>query len=82
MVCDAHGYPLNFTLSPGQHADSAYFAETLDQVRLPGRRGRPIKRCREIIADTGYDSHATPYLSNHCATEHAPETEAGATKGV
>jgi transposase len=58
-----HGYPLSFTLSPGQHADSTYFVETLDQVRLPGRRGRPIKRCRNVIADKGYDSEA---LRQHC----------------
>lgn len=67
MVCDAHGYPLSFTLSPGQHADSTYFAETLDRVRLPGRRGRSIKRCREIIADKGYDSDA---LRRHCDRHH------------
>ena len=30
---------------------------------MPGRRGRPVKRCRHLIADKGYDSDA---LRRHC----------------
>ncbi|WP_425298891.1 transposase [Pseudomonas duriflava] len=46
LLCDAHGYPLGFTLSPEQQADSRNFIPLLDQVRLPGFKGRPCKRCR------------------------------------
>ncbi|ENA29992.1 hypothetical protein HMPREF1487_08246 [Pseudomonas sp. HPB0071] len=56
LICDTNGYPLSFTLSPGQQADSRNFIPLLDQVRLPGSQGRPRKRCRTVIADKGYDS--------------------------
>lgn len=28
----------------------------MEHVRLPGLKGRPLKRCRFIVADKGYDS--------------------------
>lgn len=63
LLCDARGFPLTFTLSPGQQADSQHFIPLLEQVRLPGTRGRPRKRCRRIVADKGYDSET---LRHHC----------------
>nr|WP_237709553.1 IS5 family transposase [Pseudomonas psychrotolerans] len=63
LLCDAQGFPLTFTLSPGQQADSRHFIPLLEQVRLPGTRGRPRKRCRRIVADKGYDSET---LRRHC----------------
>ncbi len=56
MVFDSHGFPLTFTLSPGQDSDTRHFMPTLEQVRLPGPAGRPRKRCRYVVADKGYDS--------------------------
>lgn len=56
LLCDSQRFPLTFTLSPGQQADSQHFIHLLEQVRLPGTRGRPRKRCRRIVADKGYDS--------------------------
>ncbi|MGP9500571.1 MULTISPECIES: IS5 family transposase, partial [unclassified Halomonas] len=56
LVCDSHGWPLAFTLSPGQQADSRHFISTLESVYLPGRVGRPRKRSRYVVADKGYDS--------------------------
>ncbi len=58
MVCDRHGFPLAFSLSAGQRADSIYLTELLEKVRLPERSGRPRKRSRYIVADKGYDSDA------------------------
>lgn len=29
---------------------------TMETIRLPGKAGRPRKRCRYIVADKGYDS--------------------------
>ncbi|TWC63146.1 transposase [Pseudomonas sp. SJZ103] len=43
-------------LSPGQEADSRYFMPLLEQISLPGSKGRPRKRCRCVLADKGYDS--------------------------
>ncbi|MFW3166420.1 IS5 family transposase [Pseudomonas syringae pv. syringae] len=43
MVCDANGVPLCFMLSPGQ--------------ALPGKRGRPRKRSRWLLADKGYEQN-------------------------
>ncbi|HBN61451.1 MAG TPA: IS5 family transposase [Halomonas sp.] len=56
MVCDRHGWPLAFTLSPGQEADSRHFVATLESIHLPGGVGRPRKRSRYMVADKGYDS--------------------------
>ncbi|MGP8291662.1 IS5 family transposase [Vreelandella zhanjiangensis] len=63
LVCDRLGWPIAFTLSAGQEADTRYFMPTLEKVRLPGKRGRPRKRCRYIVADKGYDSEA---LRRYC----------------
>ncbi|RMW07005.1 ISPs1a-2, partial [Pseudomonas coronafaciens pv. porri] len=46
MVCDANGVPLRFMLSPGQASDIAHAQPLLDQVRIPGKPGRPRKRSR------------------------------------
>lgn len=62
LLCDAQGFPLTFTLSPGQQA-SRHFIPLLEQVGLPGTRGRPRKSCRRIVADKGYDSET---LWRHC----------------
>jgi transposase len=56
MVCDRQGWPLTFTLPPGQDSDTRHFIPTLERVQLPGPSGRPRKRCRFIVADKGYDS--------------------------
>lgn len=52
-------------LSPGQASDIAHAQPLLDQVRIPGKSGRPRKRCRWLLADKGYDAeylrqYATP----------------------
>lgn len=35
----------------------------LDQVRIPGKPGRPRKRCRWLLADKGYDAE---HLRQYC----------------
>lgn len=35
----------------------------LEQISLPGSKGRPRKRCRYVLADKGYDSQA---LRQYC----------------
>ncbi|NYS62606.1 IS5 family transposase [Vreelandella salicampi] len=63
MVCDRNGWPLAFTLSPGQHSDTQHFISTLECIRLPGFSGRPRKRCRFLVGDKGYDSD---FLRRYC----------------
>lgn len=63
LPCDSRGFPITFSLSADQRADSTFLTELLEKVRLPGRSGRPRKRCRYIVADKGYDSDA---LRHYC----------------
>jgi hypothetical protein len=56
MVCDANGVPLHFFLSPGQASDISNAQALLDPVRIPGKQGRPRKRCRWLLADKDYDA--------------------------
>ena len=56
LIYDRLGCPIAFTLSAGQKSDTRYFMPTLEKVHLPGSLGRPRKRCRDIVADKGYDS--------------------------
>lgn len=50
-------------LSPGQASDIAHAQPLLDQVRIPGKSGRPRKRCRWLLADKGYDAE---HLRQYC----------------
>ena len=63
LVCDANGVPLRFLLSPGQASDIAQAQPLLEQVRIPGKPGRPRKRCRWLLADKGYDAE---HLRQYC----------------
>jgi transposase len=64
MLCDANGVPLRFLLSGGQASDISYAEPLLDDVSIPtSKRGRPRKRCRWLLADTGYDADA---LRRYC----------------
>lgn len=63
MICDANGVPLRFVLSPGQASDISNAEALLDQVRLPGKSGRPRKRYRWLLADKGCDAE---HLRQYC----------------
>lgn len=63
MLCDANGMPLRFLLSPGQASDISNAQTLLDQIRIPGKLGRPRKRCRWLLADKGYDAE---HLRQYC----------------
>jgi transposase len=73
-VIDAHGHPLNFTLSTANRNDLIKLLETIDGIRI-GRRKRKPKR---LGLDKGYDSEPhrralrqrriiplAPYRKNH-----------------
>lgn len=63
LLRDSRGFPLAFSHSAGQRADSIHLTGLLEKVRLPGRSGRPRKRSCYIVADKGYDSDA---LRRYC----------------
>ena len=50
-------------LSPGQASDIAHAQPLLNQVRIPGKPGRPRKRSRWLLADKGYDAE---HLRHYC----------------
>jgi transposase len=57
LLTDAGGLPLAFTLTGGNRNDITQLLPLLDGVKpVSGRRGRPRKRPRRLIADRGYDS--------------------------
>lgn len=66
LACDSHGFPLAIMLSPGEQADSLYSMSLLDQISLPGSKGRPRKRCRYVLADKGYDSQVLRHYRDRC----------------
>lgn len=63
MVCDANGVPLRFLLSAGQASDISNAQTLLSQIRIPGKQGRPRKRCCWVLADKGYDAE---HLRQYC----------------
>ncbi len=63
LICDANEIPLRFMLSPGQASDIAHAQPLLDQVRIPGKSGRPRKRCRWLLVGKGYDAE---HLRQYC----------------
>ena len=58
LVCDGKGRALAFILTPGQITDTSMFADTLEQIRIPGKTGRPRTRPDRVMADKGYPSKA------------------------
>ena len=57
-VCDGNGIPLALHLSDGCCHDITQAVATLEQIRVPRRRGAPRTRPSGLAADKGYDSLA------------------------
>jgi transposase len=58
IVADGHGLPIGLHVASAQPHESTLAEPTLATVRVPGRRGRPRTRPKELIADRAYDSQA------------------------
>lgn len=52
IVTDAHGHPLNFSVSRAHRNDQVNILETIDGIRVGQRRRRP----KRLGLDKGYDS--------------------------
>jgi len=55
LVTDGNGTPLGVVLSRANCAEIRLAAATMEQVRVPRRRGRPRKRPQRLVADKAYD---------------------------
>jgi transposase len=55
LVTDGNGLPLGFIVASAQEAEISLAEETLADVRVPQRRGRPKTRPKEVVADKAYD---------------------------
>ncbi|WP_396653588.1 transposase [Microbacterium sp. WCS2018Hpa-9] len=58
LVCDGKGRALAFVLTPGQTADTSMLIDTLSEIRVLGRTGRPRTRPDRLLAHKGYPSKA------------------------
>lgn len=66
LICDANGVPLRFMLSPGQARDIAHALPLLEQVRIPGKPGRPREHCCWLLTDKGYDTDHPRHYCDRC----------------
>ena len=53
-MTDGSGLPLAVEVTAGQRQESTQFERVMDQVRIPGRRGRPRCRPVRLAGDKGY----------------------------
>jgi len=58
LVTDGNGLPLGFHLDSAQKAEVNLAEQTLAQVHVQGKAGRPKTRPVQLVADRGYDSAA------------------------
>ena len=80
LVCDGKGRALAFVLTPGQAADTSMLINTVNEIRVAGRTGRPRFRPDRLLADKGYPSKANrAWLREHGldATIRSPTASSG-----
>ncbi|GAA4375038.1 hypothetical protein GCM10023152_18500 [Agromyces bauzanensis] len=58
LVCDGKGRAVAFILTHGQTADTSMLADAFEQIRVPGKAGRPRTRPDRVMADKGHPSKA------------------------
>lgn len=58
LAADGNCRPLAFVLTAGQAGDAPAFAEVMDRLRVPRRRGRPSTRPEVVLADKAYSARA------------------------
>jgi hypothetical protein len=76
LVCDGRAQVLTFVLTPGQAADTSMMIDTLSEIRVPGRTGRPRSRPVRVLADKGYPSKANrAWLRAHGIATTIPERD-------
>ena len=59
-MTDGNGTRLGLVVSRANRAEIRLATATMEQVRVPRRRGRPRKRPRQLIADKAYDCDDFP----------------------
>lgn len=67
---------LAFILTPGQAADTSMPVSTLEQIYVPGLRGRPRTRPDRVMADKEYPSQTNrAWLREHKIAATIPERD-------
>jgi transposase len=56
VLGDGQGVPLGIRLESASPAEITLADATLEEVRVPRRKGRPRQKPKRVIADRGYDS--------------------------
>lgn len=56
VLVDGQGLPLGVRLESASPSEVTLAEATLDEVRVPRRKGRPRQKPERVIADRGYDS--------------------------
>jgi transposase len=56
VLVDGQGLPLGVRLESASPSEVTLAEATLDEVRVPRRKGRPQQKPERVIADRGYDS--------------------------
>ena len=56
VLVDGQGLPLGVRLESASPAEVTLAEATLEEVRVPRRKGRPRQKPKRVIADAGYDS--------------------------
>jgi transposase len=65
-VTDGNALPLAVEVTAGQRQECTQFERVMDQVRIPGRRGRPRCRPVKLAGDKGYSyPHIRAWLRRH-----------------
>lgn len=57
VLADGAGTPLGILVEAASPAEVKLLSETLDQARVPKRKGGKRRRPQRLIADRGYDSN-------------------------
>ena len=74
LVCDGKGRVLAFVVSGGQVADTSMLATMMEQISVPGARGRPRARPDRLNVDKGCPSKANrAWLRRHGIAATIPE---------
>lgn len=58
MICDQHGHPLQFRLTPGQAHESQSLVDLVEDVDLVDDHGRAVPFARKLAGDKSYRADA------------------------
>lgn len=70
LVCDGKGRALTFVLTPGQTADTIMLIDTLSEIHVAGRTGRPVSARTEcLLTRATSQKQAVPGYANETSRQ-------------